>query len=136
MPTPPANPTNFASAADTRAKGRIAESAAVRWLEREGYEILDTNFAIRAGEIDVIAIEPNTDGDTLCFIEIKARRVAHFGPAIGAVTPHKQRRIARVAGAYLGRSKWTGPCRFDVLGMDRGEDGWRFTLLRDAFGAG
>lgn len=133
MPRPKISSHDFGAAADTRAKGRIAESAAVRWLKREGYEIVETNFAIRAGEIDVIAIESAIDGDTLCFIEIKARRTSHFGPAIGAVTPHKQRRIAKVAAAYLAAHDWDGPCRFDVLGMDRGEEAWEFTLIRSAF---
>lgn len=132
-------PTDFASAAHTRAKGRIAESAAVRWLRQEGHVIVETNYAIRAGEIDVIAIERSEKqlqgGETLCFLEIKARRTAHFGPAIGAVTPRKQYRIGRAALAYLSSHEWDGPCRFDVLGMDRTDDGWRYTLIRDAFQA-
>jgi len=132
-------PTDFTSAAHTRAKGRIAESSAIRWLKREGYAIVETNYAIRAGEIDVIAIDGADHDplrpDTLCFVEIKARRSAHFGPAIGAVTPRKQHRIARAAAAYLASHDWEGPCRFDVLGMDRDDDGWDFTLIRDAFPA-
>ncbi len=132
--------TDFTGAANTRAKGRIAESAAIQWLKREGYMIVETNYAIRAGEIDVIAIDSgNHDslgGDTLCFVEIKARRSARFGPAIGAVTRRKQYRISRAAAAYLASHDWDGPCRFDVLGMDRNDDGWEFTLIRDAFGIG
>lgn len=129
--------SHFTSAPDTRAKGRIAETAAVRWLRRHGYDILETNFAIKAAEIDVIATEPaaahDSHGDTLCFIEVKARRTADFGPSLAAVTPRKQHRIAQAAAAYLIRSEWPGPCRFDVLGMDGGDAGWNFTLIRNAF---
>lgn len=74
------------------------------------------------------------DGDTLCFIEIKARATPRFGEAVEAVDARKQRRIARAAGLYLASSRWQGPCRFDVLGLDPSPDGWRFTLVKDAFG--
>ncbi len=133
------DPGAFSSALDTRAKGRIAETAAVRWLRRHGYQILETNFAIRASEIDVIALEPaepgSPHGDTLCFIEVKARRNADYGPSLAAVTPRKQHRIALAASAYLIRSEWPGPCRFDVLGMDGTDQGWQFTLIKNAFPA-
>ena len=137
---PPITPQDFGSATNTRAKGRIAESAAVRWLERQGYEVVATNFTVRNGEIDVIAIDradhPAGGGGTLCFIEIKARRSTRCGPAIAAVTTQKQHRIAKVAAAFLNRARWSGPCRFDVLGLDREDSGWKFTLIRDAFALG
>lgn len=113
----------------TRAQGRWGEDAASRWLRREGYEILERNFATKAGEIDVVA----HDGDTLCFIEIKARTSDRYGLAIEAISRSKQRRLARAAAAYLLRHPTESPCRFDVLGMDRAAEGWSFTLVRDAF---
>ena len=113
----------------TRAQGRLGEDEGVAWLRRQGYRIGERNFSSRAGEIDVVA----TEGDTLCFIEIKARASDAYGAAIEAVSPQKQRRIARAAALYLARKPFSGPCRFDVLGMDLGEEGWHFTLLRDAF---
>ena len=127
----------FTTAGDTRAKGRIAESAAVAWLQGEGYLVVETNYAIRAGEIDVIAIDRSdgdpAGGDTLCFLEVKARRSARYGPAVAAVTPRKQQRIARAAAAFLASRDWDGPCRFDVLGMDLTDTGWKFSLIRNAF---
>ena len=116
----------------TRAQGRLGEDAAVAWLESHGYRILERNVTNRAGELDAIA----RDGDTLCFIEIKARSSHHYGAAIESVTPRKQRRIARAAALYLAFDPWDGPCRFDVLGLDLGDDGWRYTLVKDAFMAG
>ena len=120
---------DFRQQAHTRARGRSAETSAVDWLERNGYSIRERNHSTPAGEIDVVA----TEGDTLCFIEIKARAGATFGPAIAAVTPRKQRRLARAAALYLVSQPFSGPCRFDVLGLDSGPDGWEFTLVRNAF---
>lgn len=116
----------------TRAQGRLGEDEGVRWLEGEGYRIAERNAVNKAGEIDVVAY----DGDVLCFIEIKARATRDYGAAIEAVTPRKQRRLVRAASLYLALHAIDGPCRFDVLGMDLGADGWSFTLVKDAFAAG
>ena len=112
-------------------RGRNAEDAGVNWLEDRGWQIVTRNHRSRWGELDLIAI----DDDTLCFVEIKARASARFGPPEVAVTPEKQRRIARCASAYLTWNPWQGPCRFDVLAMIADGTGWRFRLLRDAFSA-
>jgi putative endonuclease len=112
-----------------RHRGQEAEAVGAAWLETRGYRIVARNESSRYGELDVIAL----DGETLCFVEIKARSNANFGPAIEAVTFDKQRRIARAARGYLMRKPYDGPCRFDVLGMDATEGGWRFELIRDAF---
>ncbi len=119
----------FTSQPHTRAAGRAAEEAAVAWLERQGYAIEARNHATRAGEIDVVA----RDGDTLCFIEIKARDSDRFGSPLGAVDWKKRRRLGRAAALYLAETPWDGPCRFDVLAMTGSDAGWRFELVRNAF---
>ena len=114
----------------TRDRGREGEDEGVRWLEAQGYEPVDRNVANHGGEIDLVARE----GDTLCFVEIKARLTPTYGEAIEAVGPNKQRRISRAAILYLAEAKVPEcPCRFDVLGLDWIEGAWRFTLVRDAF---
>jgi putative endonuclease len=114
-----------------RARGRVGEDDAVRWLEAQGYEILARNVINHGGEIDAVARE----GGVLCFVEIKARAGDRYGPAIAAVGFAKQRRLSRAAALYLTARGWHGrPSRFDVLGLDRGaEGGWRYTLIRNAF---
>ena len=54
--------------------GAWGEDIAVRMLSEKGYEIVDRNFEIREGEIDIIAWhEKPYFGRTLCFIEVKTR---------------------------------------------------------------
>jgi len=115
----------------TRARGRAAEQAAATWLETQGYQVLERNVVNHAGEIDLIA----RDGSgVLCFVEVKARSTAAFGPAIAAVGPAKRRRLSRAAALHLAvRGLHLTRCRFDVLGLDWTGDGWRYTLVRDAF---
>jgi len=114
-----------------RAKGAVAEERAVGWLRRRGYRVLDRNVRNAGGELDLVA----RDGDTLCFVEIKARAGALFGGAVAAVDRKKRGKLARAAGAYLARHAWEGPCRFDVLAIDLApeSDEPRFTLIRNAF---
>jgi putative endonuclease len=123
--------SKFSTEANTRGRGRVGESAALTYLRRRGYRIVETNYTVRPGEIDVIAL----DAEILCFVEVKARATPSFGTAVAAVTLSKQRRLTRVAAAYLAKADWQGPCRFDVLGIDReANEEWAFTLVKDAFG--
>ena len=112
-----------------RGRGTVGENAAETWLLRQGFEVVERNVTTRAGEIDLVARE----GDTLCFVEIKARSNRVFGPAVAAVPASKQRRIARAAALYLAQNPISGPCRFDVLAMDLEDGAWNFQLIRDAY---
>ena len=77
--------------------------------------ILARRHRTRYGEIDIIARE----GETIVFIEVKARRDVAFGGAGAAVTMWKQRRIVRMASDYLARhGLLEAPCRFDVVAID------------------
>jgi putative endonuclease len=122
--------SRFADQPHNRGRGKVGEDDAVRWLEQQGYQVVERNVVNHAGEIDLVA----RDGDTLCFVEIKARASDAFGPAIAAVDFRKQRRISRAAALYLAvKDHRDTPCRFDVIGLDRSAGGWRYTLVRDAF---
>lgn len=131
---PPARPVgpggDFRDQPHARARGRVGEDDAVRWLVGQGYRVLERNVSNHAGEIDLVAWE----GETLCFLEIKARATNAYGPAIAAVDARKQRKISRAAALFLAhRRLHDRPCRFDVLGLDGTPEGWRYTLVRNAF---
>src|SRR5258706_8208938 len=89
-----------------RSFGDHGETLAARFLERKGYRLVVANFKVPVGrnsrgvqvtgEIDLIAL----DGDTLCFIEVKARHSDDFAPVITAVDRRKQRQIIRTARVY------------------------------------
>jgi putative endonuclease len=120
----------------TRAKGRVGEERAVRFLRKKGYRIVARNISHAGAELDVVA----TDGETLCFVEIKARAGRGFGGPVAAVDRHKRQRLEKGARAYLARHPWEGPVRFDVVGVEMAGEGARgaamFTLLKNAFQAG
>ena len=101
--------------------GRRGEDAAAAYLERIGYTLVERNWQVRSGEIDIIAL----DGPTIVLCEVKTRRTIAKGTPEEAVSPTKQRRIARLARAYLQHADLEDvSVRFDVvtllvLGEDR-----------------
>jgi putative endonuclease len=85
-------------AQERRARHRFglwAETAATLLLSLKGYRILARRFAVRGGEVDVIAQR----GDTIAFVEVKAR--ADMEAASIAITPQKERRIRIAAARWL-----------------------------------
>ncbi len=97
--------------------GKEAEAAAERFLRQKGYRILDRNVRIGRGELDIVA----RVGETLIFIEVKARRTDHYGGVAHAVTARKERQLIQLAARYLARHRLEHqPCRFDVLLYDAG----------------
>jgi putative endonuclease len=123
----------FSDLPHTRARGAAAEDAAEKYLRSLGYRIVERNVYTHLGELDVVALE----GETLCFVEIKARASGEYGRAVEAVGPRKQKRLARAAAMFLAKNRSKRACRFDVLALDRRDDGaWEFTLVRDAFQLG
>ena len=107
------------------ALGRAGEDAAVALLEAYGYRIVARNVRLPGGEIDVIA----RDGDTVVFVEVKARASAAFGRALGAVDARKRRALRALAADWLQVAAPRASARFDVVTFDAG----RPKLHRGAF---
>ena len=77
--------------------GRAGEAAAAALLRRSGYKIIERNFRVREGEIDIVA---EHSGD-LVFVEVKARRSGAFGKPEESVTEAKKARLVAAAQAYM-----------------------------------
>lgn len=110
-----------------RALGEYYESLAVDYLKKQGLRILQRNYRVRSGEIDIIA----SDGEYLVFVEVKYRRTGDSGSSLCAVDAAKQRIISRTALHYLTTRKKNVdiPCRFDVVGIDGTQIHW----IKNAF---
>jgi len=96
---------------ENRIKGRLAEDLATQALRGKGYEILERNFANKFGEIDIIA----KDGETLVFVEVKAKTGEEFGLPEEMVGKGKLAKIRQMAGVYLEEQSFL--CRIDVVAM-------------------
>jgi putative endonuclease len=83
-----------------RAYGLQAETIATLWLRLRLYEILDRNYRIKDGEIDIVAKR----GRTIAFVEVKAR--GELDEARVAITAQKQRRISRAVNRWVATHPW------------------------------
>jgi putative endonuclease len=113
-----------------RDRGRAAEDAAARHLERRRHVILARNFRSRAGEIDLVT----RDRETIVFVEVRSRGGGGFGSGSESVDARKQRRLARAAEAYLARHRLgESRARFDVISIDWIDGAPKIEHIEDAF---
>lgn len=110
----------------TTTRGREAEERAARHLERCGQRVIERNFRVRGGEIDLIC----RDGKALVFVEVRLRSRGDFGGAGASITAGKRRRIILAAQHYL-LGKADCDCRFDCVLIDGGQLEW----VKNAFSA-
>ena len=100
----------------TTQKGREGEDKAVSYLESNGYTILDRNFRIRGGEIDIIA----SKDDLLVFVEVKSLPNGNIEILTHELNFRKQQKIIETAKFYLEKYRQYNSrvIRFDVLAID------------------
>ncbi len=104
--------------------------AAVDYLSKKGYTILQRNYRFHRGEIDIVA---EYRGD-IVFIEVKARSSRGFGLPEDGLTPYKCRQIRKVAQGYLFEHAIDErSCRFDVIAIEYIEGAPLIRHLEDAF---
>lgn len=99
----------------TKQTGDYGEYLACQYLQKLGYKILERNFRIRGGEIDIVA----QDRDDLVFIEVKTRYTHEYGDPAEAVTPWKVNFLIRAMQFYLLKHrKEDSACRIDAVTVD------------------
>ncbi len=91
-------------------KGEIGENVAVKFLMKQGFEILDRNYTRKWGELDIVAEK----GGKIYFIEVKSveredlEHVSHetndYRPEDN-MHPWKMKRMARTIQTYLLNKK-------------------------------
>ncbi|HEX3038437.1 MAG TPA: YraN family protein [Oscillospiraceae bacterium] len=95
------------------ASGKIGEEFTAKLLKEKGYQIVDTNYHSRYGEIDIIA----QDAKYIVFVEVKTREENSMINPLEAVTSSKQKKIIKTALLYLQSHKTDLQPRFDVAGL-------------------
>lgn len=105
----------------TKDLGDRGEDIAARYLEAQGYVILDRNYRYRRAELDLVCYAPGPDpaaGGEVVFAEVKTRSGLGYGRPEESVSAEKQRHMTRAARAYLyERRLESAPCRFDVISV-------------------
>lgn len=97
--------------------GIYGEDAAARFLEKQGYVILERRWRSVSGEVDLVA----DDGDEVVFVEVKTRRGAGFGAPEESVTARKRATLCRLAYEYMAYRDLDRRFRIDVVAVMVGE---------------
>jgi putative endonuclease len=98
----------------THREGRRGEDIAAVYLRLKGYKILERNYRVPQGEIDLVCRK----GDTIVFVEVKRRKTLSRGSPLEAVTTQKISRLSAAGAVYLSRHNGeTLNVRFDVVAL-------------------
>lgn len=122
---------------DRRARGAGVEALARLELAAAGLRPLAANVAFRGGELDLVMLDRDRDGDVVVFVEVRYRGDARHGGGAESIDFGKRRRLERAALLFLHkRGLDDAHCRFDVVEADGAADAPRLHWIRDAFRAG
>ena len=78
--------------------GRRGEEKVSNLLIRRGYTIIERNWRIKEGEIDIVALDRKA---IFHFIEVKTRSSIAYGHPFEAISREKAHRLQRLALAWL-----------------------------------
>jgi putative endonuclease len=97
-------------------RGNWGEDIAVKYLEENGYKIIQRNFKYgKYGEIDIIAENNNI----LVFVEVKTRTNFNFGTAVEQISQNKKSHWKQAAEGYMFINQIVGQeCRLDLIAID------------------
>jgi putative endonuclease len=117
---------------EIQSRGAAAEQLVVDYLSQQGYMVCARNYAVKAGEIDIIAVKD----EVVAFVEVKMRTTRYFN--LSLVVDHaKQRKIIAAALHYASKNKYNRHVlRFDVALVEpTNEHGFTITFIPHAFTA-
>lgn len=106
---------------EKRQSGNRGERQAEAFLAARGLRTVSRNYQCRAGEIDLVMLDPNpSDTEVLAFIEVRLRGPGARVGSIDSIDERKQHRLVSAARHFLmSHPEWQEhACRFDVVGID------------------
>ena len=98
--------------------GKNGEAIAVKYLQDNGYQILEQNWHNHHQEIDVIAAK----GNELVIVEVKCRTGTPLVEPYAAVNRNKQNLLIKAANAYIQRKNINMETRFDIISITLGKE--------------
>jgi len=110
--------------------GHRGQDAAMKFLLSKGMTLLEANFRIPSGEIDLIM----RDGEYIVFIEVKYRQNLEYGLPREAIGYRKQQRIKKTALYYIVRRNLQNQdFRFDAVELLDTSGGLTINHIENAF---
>jgi len=101
------------TAGDDNSLGRRAETAVVRFLELQGYQIVGQNLRLGRLELDIVARVEST----IVVVEVRTRGAGAWTTAFGSIDGQKRARIRR-AGERLWQRRYKNDASVERLRFD------------------
>lgn len=95
-------------------RGALGEQAAVDYLRKQGFMIVERNYRIGRSEIDIVA----SRYDELHFVEVKTRKAGSMIAPEEAINERKLRALRRAASAYMAQHRSPLEPRFSLVAVD------------------
>lgn len=109
--------------------GKFGEELAVDFLEKNGYEILETNWVFDKAEIDIIAQKENI----LAVVEVKTRSSVDFGLPQEFVKPRKIQLLLKAVNEYVIQHDLDVEVRFDIIAIHKEKTDFVIEHIEEAF---
>lgn len=109
--------------------GKLGEELALDFLEKTGYEILETNWVFDKAEIDIIA---RKDG-ILAVVEVKTRSSIDFGLPQEFVKPKKIQLLVKAVNEYVTQNDLEVEVRFDIIAIHKENLDFVIEHIEEAF---
>ena len=111
--------------------GKFGEELAVDFLEKKGYEILETNWVFDKAEIDIIAQFENE----IVIIEVKSRTSNYVAEPESSVNTKKKKLLILAADDFIQKNNFISEVRFDILALLKKQQSWSVNHIKNAFNA-
>ena len=109
--------------------GKLGEELAVDFLQKNGYDILETNWVFQKAEIDIIAQKENI----LAVVEVKTRSSIDFGLPQDFVKPSKIQLLVKAVNEYVISNDLDVEIRFDIIAIHKEGKNYKIEHIDDAF---
>ena len=109
--------------------GKFGEELAVEFLQKNGYDILETNWTFQKAEIDIIAQKDNI----LAVVEVKTRSSIEFGLPQDFVKPKKILLLVKAVNEYVISNDLDVEVRFDIIAIYKEDKTYKIEHIEDAF---
>jgi putative endonuclease len=98
--------------------GKWGEDLGAKYLEKNGYKIIDRNYRTPAGEIDLVAVDKHADDPYLVFVEVKTRTNDRYGYPEEAFTQKKWHHLINAIDYYFeDNQQYAYDWRIDVIAI-------------------
>lgn len=109
--------------------GKLGEELAAEYLQKNGYDILETNWVFQKAEIDIIAKKDSV----LAIVEVKTRSSIDFGLPQDFVKPKKIQLLVKAVNDYVISNNLDLTLRFDIIAINKENKNFVIEHIEDAF---